>query len=77
MCYLCAMLNLYIHCVLYRIIMNANDSLKTNRVPPVAVVFSVEDYATLQEIASVERASLAGVVRRFVGQGLDKHRECA
>lgn len=56
--------------------MSSNDSLKTNRVPPVAVVFSVEDYATLQEIASVERASLAGVVRRFVGQGLDKHREC-
>ena len=56
--------------------MSSNDSLKTNRVPPVAVVFSVEDYATLQEIASVERASLAGVVRRFVGQGLDKYREC-
>ena len=56
--------------------MSSNDSLKTNRVSPVAVVFSVEDYATLQEIASVERASLAGVVRRFVGQGLDKYREC-
>ena len=57
--------------------MSSNDSLKSTRVSPVAVQFSIEDYATLQEIASIERASLAGVVRRFVGQGLDKYREAA
>ena len=44
---------------------------------PVYVQFSPEDYATLQEIAAAERAPLAAVVRRFVGQNLDKHRQKA
>lgn len=48
-------------------------SLTAAEVPPVGVKFSPEDYTKLKKIAETERASLASVVRRFVGESLDKY----
>ena len=48
-------------------------SLTAAEVPPVAVKFSPEDYTKLKKIAESDRAPLASVVRRFVGECLDKY----
>lgn len=55
--------------------MSHNEKLTAADVPPIAVKLFPEDYAEVKRIAKSERAPMASVVRRFVGQCIDKSKE--
>lgn len=64
----------YISCVPNDILMNSRTNTKSGSTA-ISVLIPNDDYHKLQLVARSERASISTIVRRYVGEGIDREAE--
>lgn len=55
--------------------MNSKTNTKASGSTAISVLIPNEDYCRLQLVAKSERATISTIVRRYVGEGIDREAE--